>query len=338
MNEIIKRQTSSLALLGKKADAIAAEKIFSRRDRKAANTRVADRIDISTFETYLGEMGINVEKNSLLESPEQWRGITFGLVEGFFWWLLNKGYATASINRKLSTVRVFAKMAMGAGVLSAQDYVKIEGIVSMSGKEARNLDEQRAASDTPTRISTKKEQARVLSETEMIALKGQPDTPQGRRDRLLICLLLDLGLRAGELAALDLSAFDMAAGTITFYREKVHISQTHTLPDSLQIALRAYLSLDALEEGPVLRRSGRSGRLNGAGMSRRAITARVKLLGANIGIEGLSAHDLRHSWATHHARSGADIIALQEAGGWNSLAMPRRYIELATIANEGLIK
>ncbi len=31
-----------------------------------------------------------------------------------------------------------------------------------------------------------------------------------------------------------------------------------------------------------------------AGMSERAITERIKVLGARIGIEGLSAHDCRH--------------------------------------------
>jgi hypothetical protein len=31
---------------------------------------------------------------------------------------------------------------------------------------------------------------------------------------------------------------------------------------------------------------------------------------------------------------GTDPLALQEAGGWASLAMPRRYVERAKIANE----
>jgi integrase len=53
-------------------------------------------------------------------------------------------------------------------------------------------------------------------------------------------------------------------------------------------------------------------------------------------LKGLSAHDGRHSWATKAVRSGTDPFALQEAGGWNSLAMPRRYVEAARIANEGV--
>ncbi len=31
-----------------------------------------------------------------------------------------------------------------------------------------------------------------------------------------------------------------------------------------------------------------------------------------------------------------DVLRLQEAGGWSSLAMPRRYVEEAQIANDGM--
>jgi hypothetical protein len=36
------------------------------------------------------------------------------------------------------------------------------------------------------------------------------------------------------------------------------------------------------------------------------------------------------------ARNGTDPFALQEAGGWNSLTMPCRYVEAANLANEGV--
>jgi integrase len=56
-----------------------------------------------------------------------------------------------------------------------------------------------------------------------------------------------------------------------------------------------------------------------------------------LGITGLSAHDCRHYWATQAARRGVDPFALQQAGGWASLAMPRRYIADNEIANEDLL-
>jgi hypothetical protein len=53
-------------------------------------------------------------------------------------------------------------------------------------------------------------------------------------------------------------------------------------------------------------------------------------------VQGLSAHDLRHSWATRAARNKTDAFDMREAGGGNSLAMPSRYVETAKIANEGV--
>ncbi|MEO8393031.1 MAG: tyrosine-type recombinase/integrase [Chloroflexota bacterium] len=62
------------------------------------------------------------------------------------------------------------------------------------------------------------------------------------------------------------------------------------------------------------------------------ITARVR----DLGVQRLSAHDLRHSWATRAARNKTAAFDLRDAGGWNSLAMPSRYVEAAKIANEGV--
>lgn len=60
------------------------------------------------------------------------------------------------------------------------------------------------------------------------------------------------------------------------------------------------------------------------------------LLGEKIGIDNLSAHDCRHYWAGSAVKGGTDIKSLQEAGGWASPAMPLRYVEAASIANNGV--
>jgi integrase len=76
--------------------------------------------------------------------------------------------------------------------------------------------------------------------------------------------------------------------------------------------------------GPLLRGSHRSGRLMHGGMNRIAITVRVWVLGEALGIEGLSAHDCRHYWATAALASGTQIDRLQDAGSWAS--RPCRYV------------
>lgn len=41
-------------------------------------------------------------------------------------------------------------------------------------------------------------------------------------------------------------------------------------------------------------------------------------------------------WATAAVRNGTDLKDLQEAGGWNSPAMPLWYINVGTVANAGV--
>ena len=79
-------------------------------------------------------------------------------------------------------------------------------------KEHKQVNEKRSAAGTATRKGVKKAEAVSLDKAQVRALKTQPDTPQGRRDALLMCLLLDHGLRVGELAVLKVTAFDLPQG------------------------------------------------------------------------------------------------------------------------------
>jgi integrase len=264
---------------------------------------------------------------------DAWANVTHGLVTAFLRWQLQEGYAVGSINVRLATVRRYCALANAAGVVPGEALALIRTVRGYSGRQARSIDTQRRRSATPTRVSTKKEHARILSAEQVRALKQQPDTPQGRRDALLICLLADLGLRVGELASLQAEAIDLARGTLTFYREKVHTTQTHRLSRDIVAAAEAYLASDGLPSGQLLRGSRKNGELWGT-MSVRAIRERVAILGERIGVGDLSPHDLRHSWATRAARGSSDPFALRDAGGWSSLSMPSRYVQSNAISNE----
>jgi integrase len=224
-------------------------------------------------------------------------------------------------------------------VISTDEYALIRAVEGYRLKEGKRVDEKRAEAGVETRQGAKKATAVHISHDQARALKSQPDTPQGRRDAVLMCLLLDHGLRCGEVALLKVRHVDLKAGQLKFYRPKVDKEQTHNLSRDTLAALKAWFdSGDApiLKDAPLLRGSRKGGHLLNGGMSERAITARVADLGKVLKLENLSAHDCRHYWATKHAERGVDPFRLQEAGGWNSLTMPRRYVEAARIANEGM--
>lgn len=324
-----------LAVAGQVANGHAARGLFADyRERKAANTVKRHDDALSLFAAFLAAPGVPGMPSAadLAQDPQAWAGVTWGLLSSFVQWLLGKGYAITTVNGSLSIIKSYAKLAAQAGAVPPGEYALLRGVMGYRGGEAKHVDESRAM----TRTGVKKAEPVTLTKEQAEGLKAQPDTPQGRRDAVLIGLLLDLGLRCGEVAGLTVDCVNLAEGLLTFYRPKVGKEQTHRLTPDLLRALRAYMAEDAPAVGPLLRASQKGGKLTAAGMTERAITKRVGELGERCGVVGLSAHDLRHYWATRAARNGTPIDRLQDAGGWSSPAMPLQYIEAAKIANEGV--
>lgn len=323
-----------LSEAGQAANQAAARHRFADyRSRRSEQTLRRQDADLSLFAEFLSIAGVNV--NRLNQNPESWHGVSWGLVEAFVKWQLKEGYAVPSVNVRLSTVKTYARLAFQAGTVNAEEYALIRAVQSYSQREKRRIDNQRPVQ----RVGLKKASPVTLSLEQIERLKSQPmDSPQGCRDGLMFCLLLDHGLRVGEVAQLKRQALDVENGVIRFYRSKVGKTQIHRLSrDTMRIAI-IYLRYwnEQPAETALLLRVERNGQLGKRGISTRGIAQRVSALGEKIGIQGLSPHDCRHAWATRAAKAGTDPFRLQEAGGWSSLAMPRRYVESQEIANDGL--
>jgi integrase len=342
MSELQSISNNHVHAISAAADHVAARHVFDDyKARKARNTLRRQHNDLTAFATYLAEIQITVSADDLQNGSEAWNGISWGIVAGFVRWMLQSGYAVSSANVRLSTVKTYVGLAFQVGAIPDEQHALIRSVHGYQRNESRHIDEERVRAGTTIRKGAKKAAAVTISEEIRRKLKREhPDTPQGRRDALLMCLLLDHGLRCGELALLQVSDIVLEQGELRFYRPKVDKAQTHRLsPDTLRAARAWFERGDVLESGALLRstmKSKHGNKLHASGMSERAITKRVEYLGRRFGVTGLSAHDGRHSWATTAARNGTDPFALQEAGGWSSLAMPRRYVEAAKIANEGV--
>lgn len=263
--------------------------------------------------------------------PAAWQGVTWGLVEGFVKWLLNQGYSLASVNNRLSAVKVYARLAAKAGVIPPAEHALIREVRGYGATEGKRVNTSRPK----TRLGHKKEAAIVLTAEQSRRLKtAHPPTPQGIRDRLLICLLLDLGLRASEVAALSVEDF-VEPGHVIVYRQKTDtVDRMELSADILQV-LAAYEPYRR-REGLLLRGSRKNEQLTEQTMSVRAIGQRVKILGRDIlSIWELSPHDLRHTWATRAARNSNPFV-LRDAGGWTNMQTPGRYVERAKVVNQGI--
>ena len=311
--------------------------------RKSKNTVKNQSVDLASFAEYLTAIGIATTAEALQTTAIAWQGVSWGVVSGFVQWALQKSFATGTISRRLSTIKVYAAMAMQAGAIPPEEYTKMQTVHAYAGKEADRIDQRRVDTGVAVRKGSKKSEPTEINDEQCQQLKRHPDTPQGLRDRLLMCLLLDHGFRVGEVALLTRKSF-AKKGKITFYRPKVDIWQTHNLSADVKAALAAYMASpgngSTEEDMPIFRATVRSKKLQNPGYTERAIQHRVKALGEAIGLFDLSPHDCRHYWATKTAQMVEDgkisLLRLQEAGGWNSLNMPRRYVKRAEISNKGI--
>jgi integrase len=326
---------------GHAADAAAARNVFQRyQRRKAENTLRRQAGDLAVFAEFLSSTGL--EPGDFQNDPEAWRYITWGMLDAFVAWQLGQGYAIGSINVRLSTVRRYAGLALQAGTLPPETYAFITQIKGYGHQEGLHEDQKRQMKDVSIRRGSKKAQPVLITHLQAEKLMAQPETPLGQRDALLMCILLEEGLRIGEVVLLTGKDFDLDHGELRFYRPKVDREQRLEISEKTVAAARAYLENDAPKEGTIWRagasaRDGKAAvsasRLTGPGMSERTLTRRVAQLGARFGLKGLSAHDCRHYWASQAAKNQTPLPELQDAGGWNSVAMPMRYIEKSQVAS-----
>jgi integrase len=318
--------------VGEEADRIASKDIFTAyRSRRRPLTVKSYDFDLDVFKRYLAECGVAVT-GDLKTQPPAWHGITWGLIQGFIEWQVQEKYAISSINRRLATIKLYISLAAKANVIPPKQLFMVQDLRGFRRQEGQNINRARGASGK----GIKKTQAASLTFAQADQLKHQPDTPQGRRDALLMCLLLDHGLRCGEVAGLEVEHFHLGEGTFTVYRSKVDMTQEHELSPHTLKAFLAYQHSGGPVAGSLWYASDRHGNLSKGTFSTRSIYNRVHKLGQQIGIPNLGPHDCRHLWTLRAHRGGTGIKELQEAGGWSSPAMPLHYMERNKIANQGV--
>lgn len=352
---------ASLGAAGQAANRMAGDSIFQRYlSEKSANTIKRHARDLELFAEYMLDIGIMPDRGADFQTnPDAWHGVTWGIVEGFIHWQLREGYAISSVNARLSTVKVYAQMAVKAEAIDRQEGMLIQSVKGFSRAGGHNVDQQREQtrisevsyaykpdgkrrSVVVTRRSTKKRSATMLDEATAVFLKKPRNkSPQAHRDALLMCLLLDHGLRASEVALLTYASLDLRKGELRFYRPKVkgtaHEWTVHKMTGDLyNIALTYARSLypPALKpNGPLLltttrlRKDGTGGELRTNGLNRVRISERVSFLGKQAGLsEKLSAHDCRHFCATRMARLDYGVDELMAWFGWTSAQTAMRYV------------
>lgn len=172
---------------------------------------------------------------------------------------------------------------------------------------------------------------KVLSFEEVEALLATPDRakPRGIRDAAMIHLMYASGLRVSELVSLKVQDLDRRAGIVSAFgkggkRRLVPVGLVAL--EHIEAYLRDVRPHVARPEETTLFISPRGGPLTRQGFWK---LLKRYALGAGIRTP-LSPHKLRHSFATHLLRNGADLRAVQAMLGHADLGTTEIYTHVAT--------
>jgi integrase/recombinase XerD len=171
---------------------------------------------------------------------------------------------------------------------------------------------------------------RPFSPEQAAQLIGMPDTSSvyGLRDRAMMMLMLDSGLRISELLSLDSGRVDWLNCNVTVMGKG---RKERRVPFSAKTGQALLEYAQARSKGPI-----KSGQFflgkTGKPMCRSKARKLLLRYGRAAGIEGvrISPHTLRHTFAVLYIRNGGDSFSLQEMLGHSTLEMTRRYVHLAS--------
>lgn len=158
-----------------------------------------------------------------------------------------------------------------------------------------------------------------------------PDTLEGRRDWIILAVLLGAGLRREELETLDFGALKRMPRKGGGFRDALEVkgkgNKTRVIPISALLASRLRAWQSEVGGGRVARSLGRAQRL-GEKISAVAIFGIVRKYGAVVGEPELSPHDLRRTFAQLGYDAGVPPMQLSTLLGHESVETTRRYLNL----------
>ncbi|MDE6118089.1 MAG: site-specific tyrosine recombinase XerD [Duncaniella sp.] len=266
------------------------------------NTREGYMRDVRKLLSYLEE----TPSESGTSTGTPLREVTIEILRLFLGELHDVGIAERSQARIIAGMRSFFKFLTLEGYLDANPAELLE---------------------TP-KIGTHLPEVLTVEEIDAMIAAIDPEKAEAQRDRAIIETLYGCGLRVSELINLEISRISADEGYLVV-RGKGNKERLVPMSDAAISEIddylidRAALPVKPGEENILfLNRRGRR-------LTRERIFQIVKSLAEEAGIrKSISPHTLRHSFATHLLEGGANLRAIQQMLGHESIVTTQIYIHL----------
>jgi integrase/recombinase XerD len=273
------------------------------------NTVAAYRNDLTQLHEHLRTNGrpLYVAAGPGAEESFNWAGVNKARLLGFLSVLKEKGYASATLARKVAAVKSFFHW------LAAESLIKVD--------PTDNLDSPKVGKTLP----------RTLATEEVDALLASPTTrtgPESVRDAAMLRLLYATGMRVSEMMSLNVEDVDLASDYVRCLgkagRER-HIPfdyRTHSVIEDYLQGARSILTRHG--ETPALFVNHRGERLTRQGfwLILKGHAKAASLPGS------ITPHTLRHSFAIHLLSNNANLRDVQELLGHANIATTQIYTQM----------
>jgi integrase/recombinase XerC len=193
--------------------------------------------------------------------------------------LLERGLQPATVNRRIAALRSLVKLARLAGLVAWS--LEVPSVRHEPYRDTRG----------PGRVGFRC----------LLALLDTDDSPRTRRDRALLRLLFDLGLRRGEAVALDTDDLDVQAGTLFVRGKGRYEKMALSLPEPTREALVAWTAVRGILPGPLFINFDRARKGDGR-LTADHVYKIVRGLGERAGIKA-APHGLRHTAITEACKA-----------------------------------
>jgi integrase/recombinase XerD len=146
------------------------------------------------------------------------------------------------------------------------------------------------------------------------------------RTRAMLLMMLDTGLRVGELTGLKIYQVDNRNHRVKVLGKGALERSVPFSPRTAQ-ALWRYLTTrpDVEQDEPLFIT------YNGRQIDSTQLNKSLKALGLKAGVKNVHPHRFRHTFAIQYLRNGGDPYTLQKMLGHSTLDMVKRYLSLAQI-------
>jgi len=263
----------------------------------SANTIEAYLHDIAKLHQYL-------EMNGDSPTPTK---VTQAHLLGFIGFVNELGLSPHSQARMLSGIKAFYKFLMYEELITKDPSALIE---------------------TP-RLGRKLPDTLNLPEIENLFEAIDMSTPDGTRNRAMLETLYSSGLRVSELIGLKISHLHEDIGFLRVFGKG---SKERLVPIGREALKHIKLYRDHVRVQIVVKKGFEDHLFlnkRGSALSRVMVFMIIKALASKIGLKkSISPHTFRHSFATHLIEGGADLRAVQEMLGHESITTTEIYTHL----------